>query len=267
MTRALRAYTEFCYLVRRSVLMKDDLDAIEEAIKEFHKYRYIFQATGVRKEGGAGFSLPRQHVMVHYRQHIENFGVPNGLCSSITESKHIIAVKKPWRRSSRHNALFQMLQTNQRLEKLAACRVDFEARGMLRSLIDKDSSAPSPDQEDADEFGPADVDSIMNEVKLARTRGMCVYPYIYTFTTFPLQHPVTREHLMPSADASNNTTSWILFDSSYTRNLTLTSRDHHRIFPSTSVPRYGARSLCIILQGPSSVHQVIHQESVECIMR
>ena len=89
--------------------MEEDLDAIEEAVKEFHQYRYIFQVTGVRKDGGAGFSLPRQHVMVHYRQHIENFGVPNGLCSSITESKHIVAVKKPWRRSSHFEALPQML--------------------------------------------------------------------------------------------------------------------------------------------------------------
>jgi hypothetical protein len=44
---------------------------------------------------------------------------------------HITAVKKPWRRSSKHHALGQMLQTNQRLAQLAAARVDFEARGML----------------------------------------------------------------------------------------------------------------------------------------
>ncbi|KIJ16060.1 hypothetical protein PAXINDRAFT_76254, partial [Paxillus involutus ATCC 200175] len=42
------------------------------------------------------------------------FGAPNGLCPSITESKHITAVKKPWRRSNKHNALGQILRTNQR---------------------------------------------------------------------------------------------------------------------------------------------------------
>jgi hypothetical protein len=62
---------------------------------------------------------------------IHLFGAPNGLCSSITEAKHIKAVKEPWRRSSKHKALGQMLLTNQRLDKLAAIRVDFEARGML----------------------------------------------------------------------------------------------------------------------------------------
>ncbi|KZP05117.1 hypothetical protein FIBSPDRAFT_766326, partial [Athelia psychrophila] len=61
------------------------------------------------------------------------FGAPNGLCSSITETKHIRAVKEPWRRSSRFNALGQMLVTNQRLDKLAAMRVDFARRGMLQA--------------------------------------------------------------------------------------------------------------------------------------
>ena len=62
---------------------------------------------------------------------IRAFGAPNGLCSSITESKHIKAVKKPYRRSSHYEALGQMLLINQRLDKLAAARVDFQKRGML----------------------------------------------------------------------------------------------------------------------------------------
>ena len=69
--------------------------------------------------------------MVHYYDHIKDFGSPNGLCSSITESKHITAVKRPWRRSNKHLALPQMLKTNERFDKLAATRADFTARGML----------------------------------------------------------------------------------------------------------------------------------------
>jgi hypothetical protein len=84
--------------------------------------------------GVKGFSLPRQHAMVHYPQLIRLFAAPNGVCTSITESKHIRAVKEPWRLSSRNNALFQMLTTNQRLDQLSAvvmisnreeCFVDF----------------------------------------------------------------------------------------------------------------------------------------------
>ena len=58
--------------------------------------------------------------MNHYLDMICLFGAPNGLCSSITEAKHIKAVKEPWHRSNRNKPLKQMLLTNQRLDKLAA---------------------------------------------------------------------------------------------------------------------------------------------------
>lgn len=132
MVLAFRAFLEFCYIVRRDVIDSRDLVALDDALERFHKYRTIFETTGVRLEG---FALPRQHSMVHYHTLIRAFGAPNGVCSSITESKHIKAVKEPYRRSNRWKALGQMLMTNQRLDKLAACRVDFEARGMLKGTL------------------------------------------------------------------------------------------------------------------------------------
>jgi hypothetical protein len=127
MVRAISAFVEFCYLVRRAVITEDTLVAIDTALARFHVEREIFRETGVRNN----FNLPRQHSMKHYRPLIQMFGAPNGLCSSITENKHITAVKEPWRRSNRYQALGQMLLTNQRLDKLAAARVDFTARGMI----------------------------------------------------------------------------------------------------------------------------------------
>ena len=62
---------------------------------------------------------------------IQEFGMPNGLCSSITESHHIIAVKKPWHRSNHYEPLGQILLTNQRLDKLASACVTFTACAML----------------------------------------------------------------------------------------------------------------------------------------
>ena len=133
MVRAFTAYADFTYLARRNVHTKETLDAIDDVINRFHTYRVVFEETGVRQntKRATSFSLPRQHAMVHYRSHIENFGAPNGLCSSITESKHITAVKKPWRRSGRFKALQQMLLINQRNDKLAAARRDFSSRQML----------------------------------------------------------------------------------------------------------------------------------------
>ena len=108
--------------------MEDALDALDDALRRFHHHRKIFQESGVRP---TGFSLPRQHSLVHYRRHIENFGAPNGLSSSITESKPITTIKKLWRRSSHHEALKQMLIINTRNDKLAAARIDFSSCGML----------------------------------------------------------------------------------------------------------------------------------------
>jgi hypothetical protein len=124
---AFCAFLEFCYIARRDVITEDDLDKLEDALARFHKYRDVFLPV----RNGRGFSLPRQHSMVHYPADIRSFAAPNGHCSSITESKHIRAVKEPWRRSNRNDALFQMLTTNQRLDQLAAARADFTERGML----------------------------------------------------------------------------------------------------------------------------------------
>ena len=69
--------------------------------------------------------------MKHYRQLVQLFGALNGLCSSITESKHVKAVKEPYRQTSKYRALGQMLIINQWLDKLAASRADFKSQGML----------------------------------------------------------------------------------------------------------------------------------------
>ncbi|KAI0287323.1 hypothetical protein BC826DRAFT_917322, partial [Russula brevipes] len=132
MLRTFRAFLEFCYLVRRNVQTEDTVAQVEDAIERFHRYRIIFQTTGVRHNG---FSLPRQHSIAHYPNLIRMFGAPNGLCSSMTEAKHIKAVKEPWWRSSRNEPLGQMLLTNQRLDKLAAARNDFTMRKMLEGSV------------------------------------------------------------------------------------------------------------------------------------
>ena len=122
-----QAFLEFCYTVWRNVLTAKDLDYLDEVLACFHQHREFFKTAGVVST----FSLPRQHSMKHYRQLVQLFGAPNGLCSSITESKHVKAVKKPYRRTSKYHALGQMLIINQWLDKLAASRADFKSHGML----------------------------------------------------------------------------------------------------------------------------------------
>ena len=121
MVQAIAAFMEFCYIVRQSTLDEADLNAMQNALQRFETKRTIFEEVGIRPHG---ISIPRIHALQHSQHLVQQFGAPNGLCSSITESKHIDAVKKPWRRSNRHEALGQMLVINQRLDNIA----NFHAR-------------------------------------------------------------------------------------------------------------------------------------------
>jgi len=139
--------------------------------------------------------------MVHYHANIKNFGSPNGLCSSITESKHITAVKQPWHHSNRYNALSQILKVNERLDKLTAARADFAACGMLQDPplvaailgalndnndthegiegdnsgnsdgINDDGNGDSGGGDNDSDAGPVESEPLMNEVWLACDKG------------------------------------------------------------------------------------------------
>ncbi len=133
MIRTLHAFLEFCYLIRRDAHDTNTLQDLDNALNRFHKHREVFVQTGVRK---ANSWLPRQHSLKHYIRQIRSFGSPNGLCSLITKSKHIEAVKKPWRRSNCYNTLKQMLVINSRSDKLRSTYNTFKSRGMLNDPSD-----------------------------------------------------------------------------------------------------------------------------------
>ncbi|KAJ7844797.1 hypothetical protein B0H13DRAFT_2255634 [Mycena leptocephala] len=128
----------FCYL-------------INAAVARFHAHREIFRFTS-RPDG---FSFPRQHSI--------NFGAPNG-------SKHIKAVKRPM-------ALSQILLINQRLDKLAAARADFTARGMMDGALlplppppprNTASLPPENPEDDRVDAGAVEEPTCVGEVKLAK---------------------------------------------------------------------------------------------------
>ena len=104
------------------------------------------------------------------------FSAPNGLCSLITESKHIKAVKEPYRRSSHFEALGQMLLTNQRSDKLTAFHVYLTACSMLDGPclapgVIPILPAPPHDPDDNAVDGPRALAS----VSLARNRGKLIF--------------------------------------------------------------------------------------------
>ncbi|KDQ10666.1 hypothetical protein BOTBODRAFT_177952 [Botryobasidium botryosum FD-172 SS1] len=184
--QSIREFMDCCYILRRSAHTEADLSLYSTTLKKYHATREIFKDTGVRDS----ISLPRHHSLKHYELLIQEFGSPNGHCSSLTESKHIVAVKEPWRRSNRNEPLAQMLETNRRLDQLSAARSDFESRGMLRGSVymdalvreglaaydeDFDEKASGVDDVDDDDSGPASEDSIVPTILLAQ-RPLKGYP-------------------------------------------------------------------------------------------
>jgi hypothetical protein len=105
---------------------------LEETLELFYNAQEVFVETGTQEIESVP---PWQHCLVHYPHLICKFGSPNGLCSFITKSKHIKAVKEPWRQLHQWNALFQMLITNQQLNKLAASEAIFKSKKMLEGKV------------------------------------------------------------------------------------------------------------------------------------
>ena len=168
MVHAISSFMEFCYLVCHSVLNDDNLEAIDAAIADFHHEHVAFNEIHPDR-----YSLPHQHSIVHYLFLIQEFDAPRGLCSSITELKHIKAIKEPWHHLSQFKALGQMLVTNHWLDKLAAACINFQAWGMLNSSIfnQPDPQSPpvtQPTYDEDDNGGAVDGD-VLGEVILAKS--------------------------------------------------------------------------------------------------
>jgi hypothetical protein len=181
--KCLSAFLDFCYIVRRNAITAPNLDKLKDALNRFHHYRAFF--IGTASEKGEFISLLHQHSLLHYIRSIRLFGSPNGLCSSITESKHIKAVKEPWRRSSRLKALIQMLQTISQLEKLAAAQRSFTQLGMMDRTtasytgMIQDSGQPQPQAtleadgiNEDDDNGPIAGPKALSSIELARLPSM-----------------------------------------------------------------------------------------------
>src|SRR5713101_992217 len=130
MVRAICDLIEFSYLICCDIHDTQSIKAINTALKSFHDNHKIFRTSGVVQH----FNYPHQHSLKHYIAMIHAFGSPNGLCSSMTENKHIKAVKRPWRWSNHYKAMNQMILTNQHLDKLSVSCAHFTSNGTLERI-------------------------------------------------------------------------------------------------------------------------------------
>jgi hypothetical protein len=97
MVYAIQSFLEFCYIARHDIITEKTLGNLKDVLACFCEYRTVFQEEGIQV---AGFLLSQQHLMNYYPAMIHLFGAPNGVCLSITEAKHIKAVKEPWHQSN-----------------------------------------------------------------------------------------------------------------------------------------------------------------------
>jgi hypothetical protein len=96
MVHCIAAFMDTFYIAHQNTINSSSLEFLEDCVETFHQLHSIFVNAGVP----ISLSLPRQHTLKHLYHAIHLFSSPNGLCLSITESKHITAVKEPWQRSS-----------------------------------------------------------------------------------------------------------------------------------------------------------------------
>ncbi|KIM36125.1 hypothetical protein M413DRAFT_31879 [Hebeloma cylindrosporum] len=130
MVQCLATFMDTCYIARRNAITGPALQHFQSCVEKFHALRNIFIESGVR----TSISLPRQHALDHYVYAIQLFGSPNGLCSSITESKHIKA----------------MLRTLVRMDKMEALRRKLTKLGMLAGTTSSYMAQTKTEQSDID---------------------------------------------------------------------------------------------------------------------
>ena len=190
MVKCLAAFLNFYYIARWNAIDSVALTQLQDALNCFHDHRKIFMETSVRHNM---ISLPRQHSLQHYRCSIQLFGSPNSLCSSITESKHINAVKDPWHRSSGYKLLYQMLRTNKWMDKMAAMQVIVQHRGMLQgstsSYTNQLLEGHQPQVQNNEDGGadnnvrPVQGPATLSSVKLAKTSSDAWHFLLYSLGT------------------------------------------------------------------------------------
>ena len=93
MVNCVVAFLGICYIIQLNAIDSCVIEnQLTNALDQYDQYCQYFLTTSVCKR----FNLPCNHAWKHIIQAIQLFSSPNGLCSLITELKHIVAVKQPW---------------------------------------------------------------------------------------------------------------------------------------------------------------------------
>ena len=192
------------YIARRNAIDLPSLEHFQDYVQTYHDLCDVFVEAGVRVD----VSVPCQHALSHFHYAIHQFSSPNGLCLSITESKHIPTAKDTWQRSSKNNLMAQMVKTIQQMDRMSALHWHFEENGMLdgftysptfgnhtnhKSHMPMDNSEEHENEDEAAVSGGAE-DVSEFDVQLATRACVCIHTllvhYSFTSRTLRMQLPI-----------------------------------------------------------------------------
>ncbi|KAG0696713.1 hypothetical protein DFH29DRAFT_991633 [Suillus ampliporus] len=90
--RAARAVLDFIYYAQYHAHTSQTLDALKNALDEFHTHKHIFTDLGVRDD----FNIPKLHSMMHYVDSIKSRGSADGFNTEFPERLHIDFTKNAY---------------------------------------------------------------------------------------------------------------------------------------------------------------------------
>jgi hypothetical protein len=103
--RAVRALLDFFYLSQYSVHSTESLDALEDALHQFHEDKDIFIELGIWQH----FNLPKLHSLSHYQRSIMLFGAADNYNMEQLERLHIDFTKNTYQATNFKEELKQMV--------------------------------------------------------------------------------------------------------------------------------------------------------------
>ncbi|KAG9093603.1 hypothetical protein FS749_014117 [Ceratobasidium sp. UAMH 11750] len=142
--QAVRALLDFAYLAHSSSLSDTELEAMDEALRTFHRLKDVFIVEKAVTTEKAFHGIPKIHMVSHYVQLIRELGTPDGYNTETFERLHIDFAKMGYRASNKVNAVKQMATYIQRLEAIEMHAV------YLEETLGREED--DPEAEDRDEW-------------------------------------------------------------------------------------------------------------------
>jgi hypothetical protein len=110
--QASRALLDFVYLAQYHSHTDMTLQALQDALKDFHDLKDVFVGHRCRKH----FNIPKLHSLVHYVKSIRLFGSLDGFNTENSERLHIDYAKKAYAATNRRDHTMQMTRWLNRQE-------------------------------------------------------------------------------------------------------------------------------------------------------